>query len=45
VAQLTLDGKLLGDADYAWDGTVLWLNRTLESPAILHVVFADAQSN
>ena len=44
MAQATLDGKLLGEADYAWDGTVLWLNRTLESPATLQVVFADAPS-
>jgi hypothetical protein len=45
VSKVILDGKLLGETDYAWDGKVLWLNRVIESPVTLSVHFPDEKSN
>jgi hypothetical protein len=45
VSAVTLDGKPLGESDYAWDGRVLWLNRVIESPATISVHFTNEKSN
>lgn len=37
--RLTLAGRSLGESDYAWDGTTLWLNTRIDVPTELRVQF------
>jgi hypothetical protein len=45
VSQVTFDGAPLGETEYAWDGKVLWLNRVVDKPGTMHVVFTGEKSN
>jgi hypothetical protein len=39
LAKIALDGKPLDASRYAWDGRVLWINATINSPAALSLHF------
>lgn len=43
LAALRLDGQPLDPQDYAWDGTTLWIGKTLTRPAELTLEFAAAK--
>jgi hypothetical protein len=45
VSELALDGKRLAEADYVWDGKILWLNRVVHSPSTISVKFTGEKSN
>ena len=38
---VSLRGRPIGEQHYAWDGRVLWLDTTIESPTDLVVTFGN----
>jgi hypothetical protein len=44
IVRLTIDGHALGGERYAWDGRVLWLDATIETPTNVRVMFGPTET-